>query len=345
MQILSLFLAGMKKKVYLRTLKAMKIQTEIGQISRNEWNTLLAMSSVASWFQSAEAYSFFASLPHIMRPFVVAVERDKYGLKGVVVGYIPCERNTFRQYFMRRAIIIGGPLLADDIQDDELRTLLLELQKLLAERAIYIETRNFNDYSRWKKVFAECGFAYQPHYDIHINCTDKETMWQRIHESKKRAIRKYEKEGWTAVEATSAEDVKAFYKQLSQLYRKKIRRPLFDEEFFLQGWQRKVAKLLIIRDKEGCLQGGIFCPIGCDTLYEWYIVGSIMPTFAALQYATKEHIACFDLMGAGEPNKPYGVRDFKLQFGGELKEYGRFVHITNPCLYSLGKTVITLLTQ
>ena len=32
----------------------------------------------------------------------------------------------------------------------------------------------------------------------------------------------------------------------------------------------------------------------------------------------------FDYGGAGNPNKPYGVREFKSQMGGLLVNYGRF---------------------
>ena len=45
-------------------------------------------------------------------------------------------------------------------------------------------------------------------------------------------------------------------------------------------------------------------------------------------------------MGAGNPNKNYGVRDFKSRFGGQLVEYGRFMYIADNMLYRLGKTII-----
>jgi lipid II:glycine glycyltransferase (peptidoglycan interpeptide bridge formation enzyme) len=41
-------------------------------------------------------------------------------------------------------------------------------------------------------------------------------------------------------------------------------------------------------------------------------------------------------MGAGKPDEPYGVRDFKAEFGGELVERGRFLCIRKPLLYKIG---------
>lgn len=326
-------------------------------VSHEAWRRLMDTSPVASWFQSPEAYDFYCGLTEMMTPQVVAVVREEWSesesergkrLVGVMLGYTTREKSHVRQYFTRRTIVIGGPLLADDIQDAELEALLKAFahteKQDIHTQGIYIETRNFNDYSRWKDVFIRCGYDYYPHYDMHIACTNQEEMWNKIHTSKQRAIRKALAEGQQVAEATSENEVRQFYTLLSQLYRTKVHRPLFPVEFFLRGWHTKTIKVLTIKDKCGNIKGGAFCPIGCNTIYEWYIVGNIMPTFAIMNYACNHQIERFDLMGAGEPNVPYGVRDFKAQFGGELKEYGRFVYVTRPCLYAIGKMAVKLFT-
>ena len=45
----------------------------------------------------------------------------------------------------------------------------------------------------------------------------------------------------------------------------------------------------------------------------------------------------FDFGGAGDPNKPYGVRDHKLKFSGELIEFGRFEKIHKPLMMKISK--------
>jgi lipid II:glycine glycyltransferase (peptidoglycan interpeptide bridge formation enzyme) len=50
-------------------------------------------------------------------------------------------------------------------------------------------------------------------------------------------------------------------------------------------------------------------------------------------------------MGAGSPDQPYGVRDFKAEFGGELVEHGRFLCVRKPMLYAIGKMGVKLLKQ
>ena len=98
------------------------------------------------------------------------------------------------------------------------------------------------------------------------------------------------------------------------------------------------------------------CPIlEGRCIYEWYICGldkeyreqspSVMATWAAMEYANAHGLPMFDIMGAGEPGVPYGVRDFKAEFGGELVEHGRFLSVTQPILYQIGKFGVWLLKR
>ena len=50
-------------------------------------------------------------------------------------------------------------------------------------------------------------------------------------------------------------------------------------------------------------------------------------------------------MGAGEPGVPYGVRDFKSEFGGKLVEHGRFLCVKKPLLYKIGVLGVKLLKK
>ena len=91
------------------------------------------------------------------------------------------------------------------------------------------------------------------------------------------------------------------------------------------------------------------------TMYEWFECGlnseykeqypSVMATWAGMEYAAEHGCARYDMMGAGEPNVPYGVRDFKSEFGGKLVEHGRFLCICKPWLYKIGKLGVKLLKR
>ena len=149
-------------------------------IDRDEWGALVKTSATGTWFQTEEAYEFFASMPELFRPFVFGVASDPAGaqtqLRGVCVGYVTVEKNLVKQFFTRRAIIIGGPALADDCTEEEVEALMSAVREQLRSKAIYIETRNFNDYSKWKNSFAKAEFSYQPHLNFLVDTSSEEIV-------------------------------------------------------------------------------------------------------------------------------------------------------------------------
>lgn len=333
-------------------------------------------SATGTWFQTPEAYCFYESMPEFFRPFVVAVERvndltNERTLRGVCVGYVTKEKNAIKQYFTRRAIIIGGPALADDASSEEVELLMNGVKELMSERIngspIYIETRNFNDYSRWKEAFEKAGFEYHKHLNFHVDCTDKEAMWERMSENRKRQIKRVTNERLTSERLTSEgvteQDVREWYEILKELYRTKVRTPLWPVEFFLEAYRQGVGKFIIVRH-EGKVIGGSMVVVmsegmnelrneGC--VYEWFECGmnaqykdqypSVCATYAGMCYAAENGMARYDMMGAGEPGVPYGVRDFKAEFGGKMVEHGRFEYICKPLLYKIGTIGVKVLKK
>ena len=306
---------------------------------------MAAGAEMVTWFQTEAAYLFFASLPTMMRPFAYGVAEDGV-LKGVVVGFVTVEQSRWRQFFTRRAIINGGPLLAEDISTEALRLLLRRLREEVSKEAIYIEMRNFNDYSRWKDSFEVCGFAYQPHLNFHLDCSEEAVILRNMHESRRRQVRKGLASGAVIEEAKTEQEVRDFYRILEQLYRRKVKTPLFGLEFFLAFFRQEWGKYLLVKF-EGKVIGGMMCPIlESRTIYEWYVCGldepyreqhpSVLATYAAMQYAVEHGLPRFDFMGAGKPEEDYGVRAFKAQMGGQLVEHGRFLLIAKPLLYRIG---------
>lgn len=367
------------------------------EINPQQWQALIDRSPYATWFQTKEAYEFYASNSKEMTPFAVGVIEDveckaesvkckgeengkadapassSYTLhptptlKGVIVGYITRERNPIKQYFTCRSIIIGGPLLDEHISDEALSALLSAIAQCKVEglkfkgvenskadtpastlytlhpTPIFIESRNFHDYSKWKSVFETNGFAYQPHYDIHVHCNATHTMSERRQRELKRAV----KNGAKIVEASSEQEICDWYQILSKLYRQKVRTPLWSKAFFLQFYRQRVGKFLLVKYQDKVI-GGMMCPVlKGKAVYEWYVCGldedyreqypSVVATHAAIEYAKANNLPLFDFMGAGKPNVPYGVRDFKVEFGGELVEHGRFLCIRKLLLYKIGE--------
>ena len=345
------------------------------QIDKQAWRALVSASATGTWFQTPEAYEFFASMPELFKPFVVAISKEtplseaqhsinpsSQTLRGVCVGYVTVEESALKQFFTRRAIIIGGPMLANDAISEEVVALMngvrqrLEIGdwKLENGAPIYIETRNFNDYSRWKKAFAKAGFEYVPHLNFHVDCTDKEAMEGKLSENRKRQIKKAIKSGIEIKsEGISELEIKEWYDILQRLYKSRVKTPLFPLSFFIEFYRQGLGKYLLVK-YEGKVIGGIMCPIlEGRCIYEWFVCGmdteyrnqnpSVMATYAAMEYGNAHGLARFDFMGAGKPNEPYGVREFKARFGGDEVEYGRFLCVTKPLFYKFGVLAVKIL--
>ena len=325
------------------------------QIDSVLWSELVNQSPVATWFQTQEAYVFFGSLS-FLEAFVLAVESDGQ-LKGLVAGYIQKDGGRIKQFFSRRAIVVGGPLLSDEITDEELAFLLSALIKRLRKKAIFIETRNFNDYTRWRSVFEQSGFNYEPHYDVQVDTTSMELVNSKLDRNRKRNIKKALDNGAVIDENPSADDLRQLYSMLEELYITKVKTPLFPFEFFEKLSKIPSSRFFVAKNAEGQLLGGLVCvALEQRAVYAWLACGddfnykllspSVMVNYAGVSYAAREGIPRFDFMGAGKPDDGgYGVRDFKLKFGGELVEYGRYVHVCNRMLFGIGKLAVKVLRK
>ena len=350
----------------------MRILLSANNIDRNAWSRLVASSATGTWFQTPEAYEFFASMPELFKPFVVGVTCDPTGaqtqLRGVCVGYVTVEKNPLKQFLTRRAIIIGGPCWANDATNEEVSLLLSTLREQLstgADAPVYIESRNFNDYSRWKGAFAAAGFDYKPHLNFHVDTSSVDVVEANLGKSRKRDIRTTIREGVSVVpigdlkleigDLEREQKIREFYAILENLYKTKVKTPLFPVEFFLELSKHKDARFLLT-ELNGKIIGGTVCVAQeGKCLYEWFACGEdgvyphVFPsgyaTYAGIRYAAEHNMPRFDMMGAGKPDEAYGVRDFKAKFGGKEVEHGRFLCVTKPLLYNMGVIGVKLLKK
>jgi len=88
-----------------------------------------------------------------------------------------------------------------------------------------------------------------------------------------------------------------------------------------------------------------------DTVYAWY-AGSDSDYFNkrpndfllwnVILWSKDNHYSVFDFGGAGKPNVPYGVREYKMKFGGELVNYGRYQKEHKIILMYIGRFAFKL---
>jgi serine/alanine adding enzyme len=250
--------------------------------------------------------------------------------------------------FSKRIICYGLP--TND--PEELNKLLISVDKHL-KNDIYCEFRNLIDQSGLIDILSRNKYKWLDWYNISINTFNINIVWDSINSGKKRQIKKSIENGGEICLANGLEDVQQFYQILSNLYKNKIHKPLPDWPFFKTFYEETkdsdFGKYVLVK-YQGKIVAGMMCPITPDKeMYEWYVAGldqeykgtgiypSVLVTWGALKYACEHNIKRFNFMGAGQPDKHYGVRDFKMQFGGELVNSGRYIKVNKPILYWLGK--------
>lgn len=323
-------------------------------IDPQQWQALVETSAVATWFQTQEAYEFYAAVSNELAPFALGIEENG-NLVGVIVGYITQEKNPIKQFLTCRSIIIGGPLLDEHISGDALSALLVAA-KQVTKGAIYVETRNFNDYSSWKGIFEQCSFQYHPHLNFHVDTTKPwETIENNIGKHRRKYIRLSYRDGVEVELEPTLQQVKEYYAVLQDLYRTKVKMPLQPWSFFERLYHLPSCKYLLVLYNNQVVGGSICMILKNHGVYEWYACGkdgmyrnihpSSVTKYIGMKYASDNGYKVFDMMGAGKPNEAYGVRDFKAEFGGKLVEHGRFLFVQKPLLYWIGKIGVKLLKK
>ena len=168
------------------------------------------------------------------------------------------------------------------------------------------------------------------------------------------------RDGAVIIEKPTIEQVREYYSILENLYKTKVKTPLFPLSFFETLYYHPDGRFILVglSNAEGKTEiiGGTVCVEQAGKcLYEWFACGrdgeskSIFPssvaTYAGIRYAAEHNMPRFDMMGAGKPDEAYGVRDFKVKFGGKEVEHGRFLCVTKPLLYRIGKLGVWLLKK
>ena len=296
----------------------------------------------ASWFHIQPVTGYSPYKKQFYPLLVVATKGDD--VLGVVVAlHIRNQALRSLDRYASRIQANGNPLIKPDYPEKEqvLFSLLEEIRNYSEKKTNILEFRNYNDTSADIKIWLQQGFSYNDHLNLIKKISNKERLWNELGKNRRRQIIKATNNGTGVKTAENDQQIESLYSILKELYQKKVKKELPPLNFFLDFFNRcqKQGKgVILLAFKEDRVIGGIVCPIqDRNVMYEWYVCGldkeyplnhpSIMVTWHALLYACDNGIQTFDFMGLGKPGIPYGVRDFKLRFGGEVVNYGRYTKV------------------
>jgi len=322
-------------------------------LDSSKWEELLTKNEFSSPFQTQEFYKLFNSISGYSADVFTVEENNIY--TSLIVVVIQKEKGI-KGLFSIRGIVYGGPLILSS-QNDSLEYLLTKLKRNYKSKLIYLEIRNHFDYSLFSQTFLKSNYKFVEHLNVQLNIEnqDIETIFSGMNSTRRRQIRLSFKQGALAREANNENEVKELYRILEKMYHEQVKLPLLPYKFFINLYRSKIGKVFVaLHDNK--IIGGAFCiyypNTTMNTFYYTDIRGyhkKIYPAHIALKeaidFGIKNKLKIVDFMGAGKPNVEYGVRDYKMRFGGDLVKDGRYMIIFKPLMYNFGMLGLKILSK
>lgn len=253
-----------------------------------------------------------------------------------------------------RAVYYAEPLCYD--HPDSMRALSLLLSRHdahMARSVLFAEVRPVFAPGPERLVLERSGYQYLEYLNYLNDVTlPEKTMWSNLHKGAQYAVRQSEKLGLVAREVALECAVDLLYPLLKLSYGHSgiplADRGLFDATVAELG-KKGMTKCFAVFDGDTPVAMDIMLTFK-DRVYLWY--GGVMRSSVGspcsllrwyeLKWAHEQGYRICDSGGAGWPDIPYGVRDFKRKFGGELVQFGRYRKVYAPWKLALAERVYNL---
>jgi serine/alanine adding enzyme len=327
------------------------------EIDRKAWADFVYNHPKGNIFQSPKMFEVYQNSP-LQKPYVFACYNLNNELCGILLANIIKVSSGFTGIFSSRSIIHGGPLINNELP--EIFELIIRYyNKFIKHKVIYSQFRNLCE-SINTSVFLKNGYEYEDHLNIYIDLTkSEEVLWNELHTNRKKNIKKSRNALVLVKEIQQANELKLGYEILKEVY-KNAKIPLAPERFFNNA--RNILQENNYIRIFGAYQDSELLGIRLilcykDVITDWY-AGSFQKHYnmypndlllwEIFLWGRKNKYKLFDFGGAGKPSVPYGVRDYKIKFGGNLVNFGRFENIHMPIIYkfsSIGYRIWKLLKR
>lgn len=317
-----------------------------------EWNQFVWTNPCGTVFQT---YDMLEVYKESGIPALLLGLRDRKEFCSGLLAYLVSEREGMLSSLSRRSIILGRPLYSKNDDLGGLRQLLEEYTRRARGRALFTEVRNVSfDLSPVREVMTSSGFQYEPHLNFLLDLTQPaERLWSMMSESKRKTTRQGERLGVRVEEVDQIQECHRLLKETFERIRLpvahrpsdllvrnafKLLRPKGLLHVFLAELKgRAIATLVTLSYKDRmCLWLG-----GSSRSFQKYRPNDVLH-WDVIMGAKDRGYKVIDFLGAGTPDKAYGVRDFKSGHGGKLAEFGAYRLIHSPVRYMIAYRLFPL---
>lgn len=331
--------------------------TIVDSLDEPAWRGFVDQHPCGNIFHTPEMFQVFERVKGY-RPALEAVVDEGQQVLALLLPVDITLMNGPLRRLTTRSIAYGSVLPAPGPAGEQALGLLLGGHSARnARRALFTELRNLADLSAVQPVLQEKGYAYEEHlnYLIDLRGSPDEVL-ANIGSRTRKHIRQGLRKGDVIVEQVKdRRGLEAWYGLVQKTYRN-ARVPLADRSLFEAAWDVLMPK--------GMVQfwlarlGSTFVAASAELLYKNVIYGwysgvdrdysaaapGEMLMWSVLSWGAQNGYEIYDFGGAGKPDEPYGVRDFKAKFGGKLVCYGRNTKIHSPGLLRLSTMGYRILT-
>jgi lipid II:glycine glycyltransferase (peptidoglycan interpeptide bridge formation enzyme) len=316
------------------------------------WDNFVKNHPNGTIFQSPHYFNLFTDQKKF-KPVAVLIEDESGAVVGVLSGIIQYHLPGALKNLTSRCIVMGGPVVQNN--DKVLLEIILDaFDNFIKKKAIYTQFRNLFDIQYAATAFSDLNYKYGEHLNILVDISHPEAaLWKDVHKQKRYENRRADREGLTFKPISSLDDLEISYKLLSKIY-KRIKLPIFPFPVFEKAFTVLLPQGLaaffgayLHNELVGtmytlCYKGRIYDYFaGADNSHYNKFPNSLI-TWQVMLWGKKNEMTLFDWGGAGKPGVPYGVRDYKEKFGGELVNFGRFEKIHKPLQFQIATSVFKL---
>ena len=317
-------------------------------ISREKWQQYVDRHQYGSIFLTPFMYDVFAETLGYL-PFALFAVSDDGSIAAMLLGYVHQVFKVKLGRLNKRIVLMSAPLANSS---EALDCLLANYKKRFSRLGIYTEVRNHYNTGDYSEIFLKHEYRYEEHLNILIDLRpDIAILWNEMSSNRKKEVKKSIKEQLNFKQVPEKE-FKEFYTILKDVY-KRAKKPLVDYSFFRSLLKQNALNCYLLGVYEqSTLIGAVLLLKYKRRVYSLYGASKtayykLRPNdflfWNVLLWAKHNGFDTFDWLGAGNPHKPYGVRDWKKQFGGIMVNYGRYIYVSCPLLMKIAEFGFSLL--
>lgn len=315
----------------------------------SRWEAFVQQSAEATFFHSLAMLEAFATTPQNY-PLAVACIDDVGEIRAILSSVQITSAAGLARPFSTRNVMFGPPICDGTPAGYEALAALVQRHDDQAKRrSLFSEIRlHHQPTPLLQDTLEECGYRWHEFSNYLIDATQSEAeLWSNIGKQTRSSIRRTARRGVTVVRDESKLGIAAAHRMI----RTSLRRsgvPVVDRRLLLSALELFPTGSLQVRlaQRQGETLAASIGVAYQDRYFAWF-GGTLRPRglapFAAIvwdeiKWSHQNGLHFYDFGGAGVPQRPYGPREFKSRFHGELVCYGRFRKIYSEAKFAVAQT-------